>query len=61
MLRLLLTADTLYSAVGFAAISPFFISWMLLYMIGFDRVFSKDFVDRLDATRLDLKAIGWIF
>lgn len=54
-------ADTLYSAVGFAAISPFFISWMLLYMIGFDRVFSKDFVDRLDATRLDLKAIGWIF
>eukprot|EP00892_Ulva_mutabilis_P003946 jgi/Ulvmu1/1923/UM012_0083.1 len=52
---------TLYSAVGFAAISPFFISWMLLYMIGYDRVFPQDFVDSIDATKLNLKKIGWVF
>lgn len=54
-------ADTLYSAVGFAAVTPFFVSWILLYMIGYDRVFSKDFVRTIDATRIDLQSIGWIF
>lgn len=41
--------------------TPFFISWMLLYMIGYDRVFSEEFIKKLDATRIDLKAVGWIF
>jgi hypothetical protein len=54
-------ADARWSAVGFAIVSPVFLAWMLTFTVGYDRVFSLEFLKRMDATSLDLRAAGWIF
>lgn len=54
-------ADTKWSSYGATIVIPVFLAWMLTFMIGYDSVFSKSFVNKFDASRLDLEEYGWVF
>lgn len=57
----LLFADSRWSAIGFAVISPIFLTWMLTFSIGYNRVFSKSFTDRWDAGKIQDLDLYWVF
>jgi hypothetical protein len=54
-------ADARFSLIGFSVATPIFVVWVLTFSIGYDKVFSKNFVRKLDCTRLNLQDIGWYF
>lgn len=54
-------ADCKYSFVGFSIVTPIFLAWVLTFSLGYDAVFSDDFLERFDATRLNLRTVGWAF
>ena len=49
------------SSIAAAVVTPLFLTWMLTFAIGYDRVFSSGFVHNLDAQQLNLEDIGWVF
>ena len=59
--RLAAVADARRSLVGFVILTPIAFTWFLVYSAGYDRVFSEEFVRKIDASRLNLKDIGWTF
>jgi hypothetical protein len=54
-------ADARWSAIGFVIVVPPIFAWFLVFAIGRKSLFSADVAGKLDATRLKLKNIGWVF
>jgi hypothetical protein len=55
-----LCADSRWSAIGFSIVSPIFIAWLLTFSLGYDKVFPKSMVDKLDVSDIDLR-LYWLF